>query len=249
VHLDPVGEGRDLAGVEAPVEEELDPVGAAAGPGHAPPDRAPLGREVAGGDVGLVGAEHVHGGEPADPGLERAHGHAVLEALHRLRRVDDRELMDHALVRVLLGAREAELLERLAEDLLARRPPHEAHLLHGAALEPRAAHEVGERVRGSAQQLLEGGDDAERLLAAREAAPRLPVAQGRDAHGPVAGAQPLGDRGEGQPAALDGGAQLRSEPLLFVRRHRARPSSCAVPPMIIPQRAPTHQRSGLSTYL
>src|SRR5699024_5433193 len=121
----------------------------------------------------------------------------------------------------------AELLERLAEDLPTRRPPHEAHLLDGPPLEPRPADQVRERVRGSPQQLLERRDDTEGLPSAGQAPARLPAAARRDAHRAVPSPPPLRDRGEGQPAALDGGAQLGSESLMLVRRHPRWSSSAA----------------------
>src|SRR5690606_41941589 len=67
--------------------------------------------------------------------------------------------------------------------------------------QPRPADEIRERVRGPPEQLLQGGDDAEGLVAAGQAPARLPVAERRDAHGAVARAQALGDDREGQPAA------------------------------------------------
>src|SRR5699024_5449191 len=55
--------------------------------------------------------------------------------------------------------------------------------------------------------------------AAGEAPPRLPVAEGRHAHGTAAGPQPLGDLRQRQSAALDRGPQGACEGLSTIHLH------------------------------
>ena len=230
-HLHPVGEGRDLSRVERAVHQDLHAVGAALRPAHPPPQRAPLERDIVRLDVRLGRLQHVHRREAAGARFERSHGEAVVEPLQLLGVVDHGVLVEDPLMCVLPGRFEAELLERLPEHLLAAAPAEEPGGARGPPPQPRRAHQIREGIRRLAEQLLERRDHAERLVPAGQAPPGLPVAQGGHADRTVPRPQPLRDRGQRQPAALDRPAQLRREPLVLVRCHLlGAPCICSTAP-------------------